>query len=191
MVRLARRLLHLHSGTYVALPNVGFDLQKSMVSFNDMNLEKKEVAFLKRVIKDSLRNAAYAFDDPPLIFGWHFDALGAFVAAAVALQAAVAPPFPFPPTPDGFIVALLAYLAGQAAPVAHVVGSACIACSTEQYGQVAMATGVLVHSAWATAVWAAIPAAVRAPIATLYVPRPRVTTGACNRVISVPSVFFD
>ena len=129
-------------------------------------------------------------DDPPVIVAWHNAALDALIIAATA-NPVIGAPFPLAPTNDGFRAALLAFVAGQAAPPAVVRDSTVVACSTVQAMQVTLAFGLLGQSAWAAAVCAQIPAAARGPIATLYTPRPRVTNGSCMRVLAAPAGIFD
>ena len=112
----------------------------------------------------------------------------AFVAAAPA--AGVAAPFQFQLDLDGFCAALLACVAGSAAPPALVVDTAVIACSTVQVMPVTGTFMVLGQSAWAAAVSAHVSAAARAPIVTLQTPRPGATNGACVPVLAAPDGIF-
>jgi hypothetical protein len=163
------------------------------VSFYGLGLEAKCVAKLEECVRETLSTPSEGHDDPPLIAAFKFTAAATFLGGVPAAAAAgnVAP-FHFPQgSADGFCAALMAYVAAQAAPPAEVIGSTVIACSTVQAMQVALAFGLLGQSAWVTAVWAQLPAVQRTPIATLYTPRPRVTNGACVRVLAGPAGLFD
>ena len=163
-------------------------LFQAEVSFYGLGLGQAPLAVLDAFVLRSHKMPVGDHDDPPVIVAWHLAELMAFYAAIAAVG--IAAPFAFPPDLDGFRAAMLAHVAAQAGPPALVIDSAVVACSTVQAMQVTLAFGLLGQSAWAQAVSAQVPAALRGPIAKLYTPCPRATNGACVSVLNAPAGIF-
>ena len=155
------------------------------VSFYTLGLSNQAASYLNSLVASASWRAP-GDGDPPIVVAWNYAAVVALLTAAAAV--AVPAPFVIPAAPEAFCTALLNFISGQA-PGSTVVESAVVACTILQCAQAAIAFGVLGHSPWAAAVYAHMgPAA--APIATLWVPRPRVTTGVCDRLLAAPATIF-
>jgi hypothetical protein len=137
--------------------------------------------------------AAQDPDDPPIVFAWDSAALETFLAKVAALPLG-APPAPaaFVPLPtvdagvgpgirnltQSFLVHMQTLVPGCAI-IGGVGGVAGLACSQLQMCNACLKLSSLQHEPWFAAVLANGPD-LPGPLATLLVPRPRVSTGICD-----------
>jgi hypothetical protein len=133
-------------------------------------------------------------DEPAIIFAWNAASLEAFMAKVAALPPGAPPPPPSltPPPSDSHelgnglrdlmqrLLVHIQTLVPGCAILGGAGGVAGLACSQVQFCNAGAALGGLELDPWFAAVIAGGPAALPAPLATLLVPRPGVTSGLCD-----------
>jgi hypothetical protein len=139
------------------------------------------------VIKE-IQDAAKNRDDPPLIFDWDTNALQEFLDK-ISLLPAAAPVAPFPLPAAGATIhdlqiGLITYIQGLVPaippPACRTIGYAAgLACTSLQYCNAGIAMRALELHPWFAAVLATVPA-LTTPLARVWVPRPKVSTGLCD-----------
>jgi hypothetical protein len=151
----------------------------------------------KKIVKQIIKLAKNGEEDPPIIFAWNDDGVQEFVNKAVGYGATGGLIMPPNQSNGGahlvgqaagaalraFKTELLEFVRAQVIPAPAVVGdTACLACTNLQFGQVTMHLGLMVHHPWLNAVLGH-GAPLTYPLASLWLPRPNVTTGVCDQIL--------
>jgi len=139
-------------------------------------------------------------DDPPVFFDWDEAALSTFLqnanalAAAPLLPGALPPPLPpvsfapLPATTDALRIAILQHIQLSAPqPRPTLIGTkAGLACTQNQFIQSGISLALFHTNAWVATVLAV--GALPARLAVLFAPRPKVSTGMCDAVATLPVI---
>jgi hypothetical protein len=168
--------------------------QYTYPSFNLKDVVKGPVIKGDDDLIGKIVEAAQDPDDPPVIFAWKEAALAAFMAKIAALPpGAPSPPPSLTPPPhagDGLgnglhdlierLLVHLQTLVPGCAIIGGAGGVAGLACSQLQSMNVCCALRGLELDPWFAAVIAGGPVPLPSTLATVLVPRARVTTGVCD-----------